>query len=375
MSSLPPACLRAPEFFGVHTISLGEEKLLDGGRLRVWSGAAVHNDLVSAMRQSAAVSEKNSISSPGASGNVLSGPFLRAAFTADDGNEKLLHVWLRPQAAEGCEISPFATADSDVIHSLGPYRVRVLRAEVTEGGVGTDSSSLQRVETMDVTLSADRAPPGARVALGEIPLPACAGEQATFWLSTQGALTAALGDAAAPADGCAGGTPGRGGGPATPPRGAGATPSASSLPPIGCVEPEVAGAETIDVELHAAPLRPQESEGPFGCAPWEWSAVLSAMCVGGESEGHASVKLRPADADAEGPPPVRLGKYELRVLQCTGHHATAAPGAGSVLSAYPILLLHVHVGVSLAAAGEDGELDDEASEARRLGEGLESLLG
>ena len=42
----PPteACLRVPTFLGVHTLALSEELTLDGGALRVWTGAAEHHD-------------------------------------------------------------------------------------------------------------------------------------------------------------------------------------------------------------------------------------------------------------------------------------------------------------------------------------------
>ena len=43
---MPPttACLRVPTFLGVHTLALSEELTLDGGALRVWTGAAEHHD-------------------------------------------------------------------------------------------------------------------------------------------------------------------------------------------------------------------------------------------------------------------------------------------------------------------------------------------
>ena len=40
----PEACLRVPTFLGVHTLALSEELTLDGGALRVWTGAAEHHD-------------------------------------------------------------------------------------------------------------------------------------------------------------------------------------------------------------------------------------------------------------------------------------------------------------------------------------------
>ena len=43
-------CLLAPDYLGVHQIaSLGEELSLHDGRLRVWCGAALHNDHTAAM--------------------------------------------------------------------------------------------------------------------------------------------------------------------------------------------------------------------------------------------------------------------------------------------------------------------------------------
>jgi len=43
---MPPteACLLVPTFLGVHTLALSEELTLDGGALRVWTGAAEHHD-------------------------------------------------------------------------------------------------------------------------------------------------------------------------------------------------------------------------------------------------------------------------------------------------------------------------------------------
>lgn len=44
MAPAADACLRVPTFLGVHTLALSEELTLDGGALRVWTGAAEHHD-------------------------------------------------------------------------------------------------------------------------------------------------------------------------------------------------------------------------------------------------------------------------------------------------------------------------------------------
>ena len=99
-------CLLVPDFLGCHLLgSIGEELLLDGGRLRVWSGAAMHNDQAAALLQAEArakLKEKvggiegtadHVFSVAGASGHrLLGGPFLRAA-----AGDELLHVWLAPK--------------------------------------------------------------------------------------------------------------------------------------------------------------------------------------------------------------------------------------------------------------------------------------
>ena len=82
-------------------------------------------------------------SATGASGSRLIGaPCLRAAVGAE---EPPLHVWLspssaatgKPQASERME----AEAGTDavrVMHAIGPYRLRVLSADVIEAGACGD---------------------------------------------------------------------------------------------------------------------------------------------------------------------------------------------------------------------------------------------
>ena len=110
------SCLRVPTFLGVHTLALSEELTLDGGALRVWTGAASHHDpsadaatqlLAEQQRyrqdvQSSALETRAEqiFCSPPASGNrSLGGPFLRAALRSFDStcshstSGSLLHVW------------------------------------------------------------------------------------------------------------------------------------------------------------------------------------------------------------------------------------------------------------------------------------------
>ena len=107
-----PSCLRVPRYLGVHSLTLGEEHSLDDGKLKIWTGAAAHDDpaadaatqlLQEQQRHRAATgggletrSDQVFYSTPASGTRVLGGPFLRAALRseADDATACVLHVWL-----------------------------------------------------------------------------------------------------------------------------------------------------------------------------------------------------------------------------------------------------------------------------------------
>ena len=98
----------APAVLGVHTITLNQTTTIDGGGLRLWAGAAHHDDpttdaaaeLLRELEQRYAsqalgdglAERAERVSSVGASGSRrIGGPFLRAALgTSDD----FKHVWI-----------------------------------------------------------------------------------------------------------------------------------------------------------------------------------------------------------------------------------------------------------------------------------------
>ena len=205
MPSPAEACLRVPTFLGVHTLALSEELTLDGGALRVWTGAAEHHDpAADSATQLLAEQQRHSQSqplsrsqllqgggafggggalearadqvfcSPPASGHrVLGGPFLRAALPSFDSASAntaaagLLHVWL---AAGG----PRSLTDGGAggggaggggaggaIQRLGPYRLHVLSTTIGKTGDesaagGATGDSLQASETLTVTVAVDK---------------------------------------------------------------------------------------------------------------------------------------------------------------------------------------------------------------------------
>ena len=133
------------------------------------------------------------------------------------------------------------------------------------------------------------------------------------------------------------------------------------------VAPAEAGEEVAGVAESAAAAQ------PFGCEPCEWVAELSAMSLGG-LESHVTVPLQLRDPGVPSEP-VRLGRYQIRVVQCVGHHvrqvvrraerdgaraenvpdgqdrgeAGRPPSphpAGRFWSDYPLLLLHAQVALS-----------------------------
>lgn len=406
----------APEYLGTHTVAMNEEEIsLDKGALKLWCGAAMHNDVLAAEIEAKRRAKsaggcgggldgrpEEVFSVASASGSrLIGGPFLRArAATVPDA---LLHVWLSPLMPDGKPALPEAAdaASESAVHAHGPYRVRVLASEIVTGA--GDDASLQQVETLQVTVAVDRqklppSPPPPPLALTELlgrtaapaaappseaapsgiarlPLPA-AGQDATFWLSTQGSQHVVLAHppaAAAPAAGCDA-------------EAGGADTAAESSPRLPSLAPPLAAAPSeptsIEVSLHAAPLRSlPKAAAPFGCAPWVWSAELTAFAVG-EAEAHLSLPLRPfrpeeAQAAGAAAAPRRLGPFTLHVLQCTGHFVqpadtaseagvAAGAAAGEAVSEYPMLLLHAQLRISRGE--EEGEAEED------LGSALERLL-
>ena len=74
MPSLAEACLRVPTFLGVHTLALSEELVLDGGALRVWTGAAEHHDpTADSATQLLAEQQRHSQSQPLSRSQLLQG--------------------------------------------------------------------------------------------------------------------------------------------------------------------------------------------------------------------------------------------------------------------------------------------------------------
>ena len=415
-------CLLTPDFLGCHLIaSLGDELALHGGKLRIWCGAALHNDHAAAMLEAQArARQKGNVigavedradrvfSSTGASGSRLLGaPYLKAQV----GDEPPLHVWLAPSVAKGVQAASMvagdeAGADAErVMHKIGPYRLRVLSAQVIEAGAEGDA--LQQVETLAVKLAADRVRvhtssrtiDGENASTGMMSstqqarrLPKAGRRaEATMWLSTQGLKQVTFTDAAARPAAKAFTR-------AAPPPPLESEPSSGSggsLPPIGLTTPTALPDDedeaSIDVGLHVAPLRDVSSSAPqpFDCQPSLWSAELSVMSLGTGAERHVTIPLQPAtgaaagaaeavDVDDSNPlPTVDLGAYELRVLRCVGHHARATTSAPNhVVSDYPLLLLHVQVALRRRDKAKSATTpDSRAEEAKELGDELERLLG
>lgn len=419
-----PSCLRAPEFLGTHRLALGEVQELDGGRLRVWTGAALHNDpSAEAMRQysatvpAAALDDRaDGLLGAGASGGrQLSGAFLRVqkVTPGDAGTEEApasLHIWLSP-GARPADVLAAAATEGDV-HVLWPYRLRVLSAEVLSA-VSPDDAALRKAETLEVHLAVDRAagasadPDGSSpTAVGLLPgdgrarlRPWPTGEPVTVWLSTQGEQQVLFGESSGDAPSAGLSDPDSSGG--------GGGNSSSLLPPIGSTTlPPLTGAsavsgqrhakrdsssagvpESLDIALHARPLHEQpEAERPFGTTPWVWAVELAGMSLG-ESERHWTLPLQLAEpaAEAEAEPgeadggdsqggvasaksmAVRFGRHSVRVLRCTGHYVSDVE-PGRVASAYPILLLHVQLELCCDRADEGTHDDREGSRGRHAHE-------
>ena len=168
-------CRRAPEFLGVHTITLNQTTHIDGGGLRLWAGAAHHDDpttdaaaeLLRELEQRYAsqalgdglAERAERVSSVGASGSRrIGGPFLRAALGASD---DFKHVWLSARLAEshavGARLAEAHT--SSEIHFIGAYRLRVLRVELVEADAAADELSAR--EGIRVSVAVDQWPPAA----------------------------------------------------------------------------------------------------------------------------------------------------------------------------------------------------------------------
>ena len=388
------SCLLTPDFLGCHLIaSLGEELSLDGGRLRVWCGAALHNDHAAAAiieaqvraRQKGAIEEKADtlFASAGASGSrLISVPYLRAAING----KPPLHVWLAPSVSQRLEASgerdamiqnaAEVGADAErIIHTIGPYRLRVLSAEIIEGGAGADAGGLWQVETLAVNIAADKArvarpaglAPDAAVShhVAHYPLPRSLSKETSMWLSSQGVQQASF-SAVPVRQPCAPSPP-----PTAPNSTDGYTGSAllpiacPSLPPIASPSSTVMTIDelSIDVALHATPLAPLRAdsaskagygERAFGCDAWLWSVELSVMSLGGGSaEHHVTIPLHPTDAFVV--PSLRLGQYELRVARCIGHHVKTALAAGFKVRVCGLSSNPEHNGKSGVVSGVQGE--------------------
>ena len=103
-------CLRAPLFLGVHTLSLKQELTLDGGRLRLWAGAAHHGapteDSAAELLRGFEREYSKPCLTPHASGSrQIGGPFLRAQQLGEAAPDDFEHIWL-----EVGEALPGATA-------------------------------------------------------------------------------------------------------------------------------------------------------------------------------------------------------------------------------------------------------------------------
>ncbi|KAL1522033.1 hypothetical protein AB1Y20_021678 [Prymnesium parvum] len=371
-------CLAAPLFLGVHTLNLAEELRLDGGALHIVTGAAAHNDVAAQLQHDRAQPQRGIdhstagpvFSLPSANGSRrIGGCFLRATLGGTAAPDApFTHLWLdvaRPDKASLPSLS-----EAGLLQRLGPYRFRVLSSRAVPG-IATEGA-LEHGETLLVTVAVDklRQDTAAIAPLLE-PCAYPADEEQKFWLSTQGTTQTTLVSSEEPA----------------------APPDAievderfvCSLPPLHASPPPhaVAGhANSIELRLHtvlrqstnAAPT--PETETIFGCAPSIWTAELDGMSLG-ETEDHLLVPLDLTDGP-RAPQSLRLGTHELRILQCVGHYARTGAKPGELVSEYPLLLLHVEVGLR-KAANADVDTDSvkaatKLAEARRLGDGLDRLL-
>ena len=332
------------------------------------------------------------------------------------GQQRFVHVWLDVAEGGAKAVRPSVhtgLSDIGLVQRLGPYRLRVLSYRVVPAGSDGGDGGLQQTESLEVSVSVDKLhPEAAAVPLQlEDQLTRAANEEQTFWLSTQGAGHVSLSDgtdcAAAPAaDGstAAVGVVDERFQCSLPPL----TPLGAALPPLAPSGGGAAGSgSTVEFRLHArlratSSTSSSESSGSamelaesilsggggglggigldagFGCAASTWDVSLDAMSLGAE-EGHVTLPLSlvAAGAPAE---PVRLGGHELRVLQAIGHYTRpGAEGAGTLVSDYPLLLLHVRVGLRRLppeepAADASSVRAQQLEAAKRLGAELERLL-
>lgn len=406
--SLAMACLRVPAFLGVHSIALGEELALDDGALRLVVGAAHHDDQAAQLRAELLherrahggleASAHDILGLPSASGSrVLGGAFLRVTLhdAAADASacRPYVHLWLdvseagsrhaaenpKGEAPKGEAAASSALSEMGLIQRIGPYRLRVLSSRVLPAAA--DESGLGGGESVLVAVAVDKRQPEAAAIPPQLEQTADAGGRHAFWLSTQGATQLSLTEPA-----CAGG--------------AACDAEAEepceldsrfvcSLPPLGALPAlgaagAAAGESSVEVRLHTlrhsgggAAVDATHDAGfhdaGFGCAACTWAAELDGMSLGA-AEGHAVLPLQLMRPD-EPAPPVRLGNYELRVLQCIGHYTRAGPRVGLLESDYPLLLLHVRVELRRIDEAVDGGGHTRLAEARRLGDELERLLG
>ena len=409
------SCLRVPTFLGVHTLALSEELTLDGGALRVWTGAASHHDPTAdaatqllaeqqyrqGVQSSALETRAEQIFfSPPASGNrSLGGPFLRAALRSFDSTcpGNLLHVWLEGGQLAGQEMAGGGAGGE--IQWLGPYRLHVISSSICKTGGGMSvagtagaGDSLKESETLMVTIAVDKLAAGPAEEPACVALPDEEGEEVLAWLSTQGTrrlcLSAAT-EVGSPVGGSggAGGGGGRESGGAEPAEPCSSSSLSSSLPPLLPVAAPRAAEESVELTLHAHATKRLGRDGGFGCEAARWAAEASVMSLG-EDEDHLTLALRPAPAGGAPAHRVRAGRYEVCVLQVVGHFLGEAERADDelpqIVSDYPLLLLHAQVSVRRLPSEDDPMADDapllseqaqRQAEARRLGEGLESLLG
>lgn len=317
---------------------VGEQLRLDEGKLLLTSGSALPTPL-------AHLRPLSPSSSPTAT-------FLRASI----GLEESLHLWLEPDGGFGSSPSEAAS-----IHRLGPYRLRVLScstapvlpargSEEVLGGVGTF-----------VSVVVDKL-----LAIADLALEVSAEDR--FWLSTQGATQAST---CRPA-------------PSMPSQAADVIDErfVCALPPLeprSVLHPHESLGSWIEIRLHAILLSEGSGvAGEFGCAASEWRVELDAMSLG-SSEGHVTLPLELATAQTA-PRTVIVGDFELTLHQCIAHFSRAGPSSGQLVSDYPLLLLHVDLGLRRLP----GELHEDyaytsdcarkLADARRLGSELERLL-
>lgn len=342
--------LRAPTYLGVHTLVVGDEALsLDGGGLLVWVGGGAAHD-ASADPQVM----------PPLAGEKVGGAFLCAEAR---GSSAPLHCWLDVPGQHSLPEPARARLGAAArVFRPGAYRLTVLRVELieTESGEGAGGEQLQPSQLLTATFAVDRT--RSRKHSREEPLPPPGAPPFHFWLSTAAVQQLSFGGAervaAAEAERPALGT--------------------SSLPRIaplpfgnGVSEPD-----SLELQLHCEPLEAvggARRDSGFGWPTLLWRASLDLIRLG-EGEEHRQLPLRAGGA----PQTLSIGGLELDVLQVVTMFASEADGGqadgGGLLSSdYPLLLLHVQL--ALRTPEEPSAPESPLDDARRLGLGLEKLLG